>query len=388
MKSRMRFKLNKISLYWKCQLTGWSIFIGVPLLIAVFLLLKRVHGLSFDWPLFRYFFFGFFILLFTGILISHFMRKLIKKFKILSKSIFKQIIYCLGLCIIATLLFDIVVGVNSQGLKFFKLIAQWWSHGTLGEHILIASIYFASFVIWYLIYIIYHYINKAKSEERKKMNLKIQFLELEAKALRAQMNPHFIFNCMNSIKSLIQQHEEEKSISYLTTFSKLIRTIFNNADKKEISLFDEIETCRYYLQLEAMRFDSKFSYQINIVDSVDLKSVFVPALIVQPFIENAIWHGIVPRNNGGKVILSVSKQQSGIEIIVDDDGIGREYSKQNKSVSALTHQSKGVNLTEARLHLNNLLQQRQAELEIIDKIDANGGATGTTVIIKIKDELL
>ena len=120
-------------------------------------------------------------------------------------------------------------------------------------------------------------------------------LELEAKALRAQMNPHFIFNCLNSIKSLIQQHEEEKSVTYLTTFSKLIRTLFNNADKKEISLYDEIETCKLYLQLEAMRFDTKFSYSVNVDENIDLKSIQVPALIIQPFIENAIWHGIVPR---------------------------------------------------------------------------------------------
>lgn len=247
-----------------------------------------------------------------------------------------------------------------------------------------------SLLIWYRsrqVQLKYKYILEQKESEKLRIKYEKMLLDLEAKALRAQMNPHFIFNCMNSIKSLIQQHEEDKSITYLTTFSKLIRTLFNNADKKEISLFDEIETCRFYLQLEAMRFDSKFSYQINIDENVDLKSIHAPALIIQPFIENAIWHGIVPKNNGGQVVLSVTKRQEGIEIVIDDDGIGREYSKQNKSASALTHQSKGVNLTEARLHLNNLLQQRQAELEIIDKKDSNGSATGTTVIIKIKEEL-
>jgi LytS/YehU family sensor histidine kinase len=88
--------------------------------------------------------------------------------------------------------------------------------------------------------------------EKLKAKYEKQLLELEAKALRAQMNPHFVFNSLNSIKSLIQQHEEEKSVTYLTTFSKLIRTLFNNADKKEISLYDEIETCKLYLQLEGL----------------------------------------------------------------------------------------------------------------------------------------
>jgi LytS/YehU family sensor histidine kinase len=112
----------------------------------------------------------------------------------------------------------------------------------------------------------------------------------------------------------------------LLHFSKLIRTLFNNADKKEISLYDEIETCKLYLQLEAMRFHTKFSYTVNIDDSIDLKSVQVPALIIQPFIENAIWHGIVPKEKKDDVKLSVAKRNSSIEIIIDDNGIGREAS--------------------------------------------------------------
>jgi sensor histidine kinase YesM len=212
-----------------------------------------------------------------------------------------------------------------------------------------------------------------------------ELVELEAKALRAQMNPHFIFNCLNSIKSLIQQNESEKSVTYLTTFSKLIRTLLNNADKKEISLYDEIETCKLYLQLEAMRFDTKFAFTVSIDNNIDLKSVQVPALIIQPFIENAIWHGIVPRNSGGTVSLNVLRKAGVIQVVIDDDGIGREASAQNKSASGLAHQSKGVNLTQSRLELNNLLQQRQAKLEVVDKKDENGLATGTTVILSFKE---
>ncbi len=212
-----------------------------------------------------------------------------------------------------------------------------------------------------------------------------ELVELEAKALRAQMNPHFIFNCLNSIKSLIQQHDEEKSIDYLTTFSKLIRNLFNSADKKEISLYDEIETCKLYLQLEAMRFDTKFSYAVQVDEDIDLKSIQVPALIIQPFIENAIWHGIMPHNSTGHVSLNVLRKEEVIEVVIDDDGIGREASQKIKSTSSLAHQSKGVNLTQTRLELNNLLQQRQAALEIIDKKDETGMATGTTVILKFKE---
>ncbi|MBK8494166.1 MAG: histidine kinase [Chitinophagaceae bacterium] len=231
-------------------------------------------------------------------------------------------------------------------------------------------------------------IRTVKRKEKEKFAHEKQMMELEAMALRAQMNPHFIFNCLNSIKSLMQEKETEKGMTYLTTFSKLIRTLFNNADKKLISLYDEIETCKFYLQLEALRFDTKFSYAVNIDETIDLKSIQVPALIIQPFIENAIWHGIVPRKSSGHVSLKVTRKYDIIEVAIDDDGIGRETSQQNRSTSGLVHQSKGVNLTQTRLELNNLLQQRHAELEVIDKKDENGIATGTTVIIKIKEEQL
>ena len=228
-------------------------------------------------------------------------------------------------------------------------------------------------------------VRSVRKQERLKAAHEKELLALEAKALRAQMNPHFIFNCLNSIKSLIQDDQKDKSVTYLTTFSKLIRTLFNNADKKEISLYDEIETCKLYLQLEAMRFDAKFSYSVNIDESIDLKSIQVPALIIQPFIENAVWHGIVPKGSGN-ISLSVIKNNGTVEILIDDDGIGREASRQNKAASNIAHQSKGVNLTQSRLELDNLLQQRQAKLEIIDKKNENGIETGTTVTIKIKEE--
>jgi LytS/YehU family sensor histidine kinase len=221
--------------------------------------------------------------------------------------------------------------------------------------------------------------------EKQKLKHEKELLELEAKALRAQMNPHFIFNCLNSIKSLIQENRNDQGVAYLTTFSKLIRVLFNNADKKEITLYDEIETCKLYLQLEAMRFDAIFSHSVNVDKDIDLKSIFVPALIIQPFIENAIWHGIVPKETGGTVMLNVVRENGAVQIIVDDDGIGREASLQNKSRSGITHQSKGVNLTQARLELDSLLQQRKARLETMDKKDEHGTATGTRVTLSFTE---
>ena len=276
-----------------------------------------------------------------------------------------------------------------------------WSNSILPDYFFISYFSFLQVALFFLVYISittllklsksWFIVSKLQGElleaEKQKSIHEKELLELEAKALRAQMNPHFIFNCLNSIKAMMQEKQTEKGVTYLTTFSKLIRTLFNNADRKEISLFDEIETCKLYLQLEAMRFDTKFTYSVNVDENIDLKSIQVPALIIQPFIENAIWHGIVPKNAGGNVSLNVSGKNGSIEIVVDDNGIGREASQQNKSGSTLIHQSKGVNLTQSRLELDNLLQQRQASLETIDKKDDNGAAAGTKVIITIKEEI-
>jgi len=192
---------------------------------------------------------------------------------------------------------------------------------------------------------------------------------------------------MNSIKALMQKNENEKAISYLTTFSKLIRTVFQNSDKREITLYDEIETCRLYTELESMRFSNKFNFEFIIEEGLDLKSAMIPALIVQPFIENAIWHGIMPKEEGGKLTVRIDKTDHTINCTIDDNGIGREISKQNKfSIADTSHQSKGEHLTQARLDLDNLLNERNAEIKIIDRKAGNGETTGTTVILKFKED--
>ena len=195
---------------------------------------------------------------------------------------------------------------------------QPWLKNEVQLVIIIASPFWQAWWFWLLIIagislllfaIINWRVSAVRKHERLKANHQKEMFELEAKALRAQMNPHFIFNCMNSIKLLIQQKEEDKAINYLTTFSKLIRTIFQNSDKREITLYDEIETCKLYTQLESMRFADKFRYTFSIDETIDLKLLMVPALIIQPFIENAIWHGIMPKEDGGCVKVTDKKKR-------------------------------------------------------------------------------
>ena len=372
--------MRQISLYWKCQLIGWLIF---ALLVSIREKLMNEAELFNFIPLaIRIFVFG--------LMSTHLLKITIKKLGILKKKFAMQVISLLALSILFS-----AATVNFVNMGILMITTDFWGTDTrnFDEQIpLLFKTYIYDLVPvlltisgWLFIYFLFHYVKGVRNEERLRMQYELQMVALEAKALRSQMNPHFIFNCMNSIKSLMQENKVDKGITYLTTFSKLIRTLFTNADKKEITLHDEIETCKLYLQLEAMRFDAKFAYHINIDETIDMKSISVPALIVQPFIENAIWHGIVPRGEGGNVSLDVCKRNGNIEIIVDDNGIGRESSQQNKTVS-IGHQSKGVNLTQSRLELDNLLQQRQAKLRTIDKKDEYGKASGTRVIIELPQE--
>jgi len=203
---------------------------------------------------------------------------------------------------------------------------------------------FYIFLIFAVALIIYSLVIRRIKLIRHKAEMKQKMAETEMIALRAQMNPHFIFNCLNSIDNLIQTNEKEKATTYLTTFSKLIRTIFQNSDKREITLFDEIETCRLYTQLEGMRFGNKLSYSFDVDETIDLKSIMVPALILQPFIENAIWHGIMPIEEGGTIHVTISKKEDKIFCIVEDDGIGRDVSMQKRlNGSPSAHQSTPYN---------------------------------------------
>jgi len=361
--------------YWICQITGWGLFALINIFFGA--IFSRIAA---DFAIRLIIFIG------AGFLFSHLLRIMFKKTNILQKSFIHQITSS----ILIIILFAVLSGVVAFGLnKYFNVLSATERQFSALKVILGNSFSLAMLLgIWSCLYFLYHYVQGIRREEQLKLEAQKNLLELEAKALRAQMNPHFIFNCLNSIKSLIQEDKKEISVNYLTTFSKLIRTLFNNADKKEISLYDEIETCKLYLKLESMRFDAKFSYNVTVDQGLDLKSIQVPALIIQPFIENAIMHGIMPKDSGGHLEVSVLHNDNTIDIIIEDNGIGRESSVQNKSLIGLVHQSKGVYLTQSRLALDNLITKRQAALEIVDKKNENGIAQGTKAILSFKYQLL
>lgn len=229
-------------------------------------------------------------------------------------------------------------------------------------------------------------IDRINEKAREKIANERKAMDLEARALRAQMNPHFIFNCLNSIKALIQEDEKRKAVVYLTTFSKLIRGQLYNS-QREISLWQELETCKLYLALEELRFGKKLTYDFVLIEEVALKTIQVPPLLVQPFIENAVIHGVLPKEIGGHIRVEVSADDKGIFCCVDDNGIGRDEARQKQLARGQKHISKGTLLAEDRIKLHNALYDTYSSVEIIDKMDEQGKSAGTRVVLRFKLEL-
>jgi len=218
---------------------------------------------------------------------------------------------------------------------------------------------------------------KRKAEVEKVITEK-KLTELEMQALKAQINPHFVFNCLNSIKGFIFDRDYKQADIYLDKFSDLMRSTIDNSDASIISLQSEISYLDNYLQLEKLRFEDKFNYAITVTSDIDKEKVFVPAMLLQPYVENAIRHGMrFLENKKGQININVFAENNFLVCEIDDNGIGREKAAELKSKRHIEYQSKGMNISRRRAELYNIYQ------EVTDKKDEHGNATGTTVTVKI-----
>ena len=208
--------------------------------------------------------------------------------------------------------------------------------------------------------------------------------ETEMTALRAQMNPHFIFNCLNSIKLYTLENDSQTASEYLTIFSQLIRLVLENSRSEKVSLQKELETLRLYIELEAMRFKDKVKYQINISPEIDQQYIDIPPLLLQPYVENAIWHGLMHKKEGGNICINVSlPSEQCLQIEITDDGVGRKLAAEYKSKSATRQKSFGLKMTSERIDIINQVYHINADVMIVDLKDGMNNACGTKVIIKI-----
>jgi tetratricopeptide (TPR) repeat protein len=211
----------------------------------------------------------------------------------------------------------------------------------------------------------------------------LQSVELEMQALRAQMNPHFIFNCLSSINRFILKNEARAASNYLTRFSRLMRMVLQNSQRKSITLEDELQMVRLYLEMERLRFKNSFDYSITFLNEIEADNISIPPLILQPFCENAIWHGLMHKNDHGLLSIDLNVQAGFLTCIITDNGVGRKKAEAVKSKNVERQKSFGLQITNERLALLNRNKQLPASYQIEDLEDDDGKAAGTRVIVKI-----
>lgn len=214
--------------------------------------------------------------------------------------------------------------------------------------------------------------------------LLLKNLEIEQRLLRSQMSPHFIFNSLNSISSYIGQNQTGEARQFLAKFSRLIRYILENSRKSMVTIDEEVSTLRLNLELEQMRFDHKFDFDIKVSGEIDAENTYIPPLLIQPFVENAIIHGVSALDERGYIKILFSKQGEHVKCIITDNGIGRMKSKLLKEKT--NHHSLGLQVTEERIEILRKNYHTDVKLEITDLIDQKGNSGGTKVELIIPFE--
>ncbi|MCU0404623.1 MAG: histidine kinase [Chitinophagaceae bacterium] len=232
---------------------------------------------------------------------------------------------------------------------------------------------------------------KAKAEAEKSaaelalINLKRKAAEVEMQALRAQMNPHFMFNSLNSINNFILNNDIDNASAYLTRFSRLMRLILDNSRQDWVPLSQELHALELYIGMESLRFDNAFTWHISIGEGVQADQVQIPPLLIQPYVENAIWHGLMHRNTtGGHLQVTLEKMDDWLLICIEDNGVGREAAARKKSMNTGHKKSHGMNITSERINMVNNVYHANVELEVKDKLTDTGQPLGTLVRLKMK----
>lgn len=230
----------------------------------------------------------------------------------------------------------------------------------------------------------------AREHELKLLEVNSLFAESQLKALRAQMNPHFVFNCLNSIQECIVTKKYNEASAYLNKFAKLLRQVLNRSGKLLIAIEDEAEILTLYLELEQMRFDHGFQYEMHIDPDLEADDILMPSMFLQPFVENALWHGLMHKQGDRKLCIGFFKTSEDIfTCIIEDNGIGRKKSAELKEHKVLAHgyASKGMKMNAERLEILRH-QHYHASMEIIDLYDNTGEPSGTKVIVELSTNIL
>jgi hypothetical protein len=224
---------------------------------------------------------------------------------------------------------------------------------------------------------------QAQKEAHLRSEFEFQLGEMEMQALRAQMNPHFIFNSLNTIRYFVLNNENDKASDYLGKFARLLRMVLQNSRENTISLSDELEALRLYLEIESRRFGDSFGFEIIVPDDLDVDGLIVPPLLLQPFAENAIWHGLLHSTNPNKQLrVQIREKEDHCLFTIEDNGIGRQKSLEMKNGAAHVKRSFGMKITDKRVELFNKNFSSQIQISVHDVVGTDGEVAGTSVEIR------
>jgi hypothetical protein len=288
--------------------------------------------------------------------------------------------------------FGAYTGVKGGNYKF--LVKARYKEGKWGE---IASIpvhisppfwetwWFRFLIIAIVGAIIFGYIKMRErriiGEEQLKSDFRQRVTELELKSLRSQMNPHFLYNSLNAIRLFVLQNEPRSAEKYLVKFSRLMRLILHNSRQETVTLDSELELNKLYLELEQVRLDNKFDFVIQTDEILRTQEFAIPPMIIQPYIENAILHGIRNKSEKGILRIALHEVENGLKCTIEDDGVGRAKASEIKNRNAGAHNGVALKVTEERLQLISQLTGKLAAVEFVDLFHEDGTASGTRVVI-------
>ena len=246
---------------------------------------------------------------------------------------------------------------------------------------------YMSLIIIALLYTFYKYqIQKIEKKNQlllDKVNLEKNLNQSKLKAIKSQMNPHFFYNALNTIQSYILSNDKKQAVSYLSKFSTLTRTILEMSEKENITLSEEIKTLGLYLDIEKARFDEDFSYEINIAYGIDIENIKIPSMLLQPYVENAVKHGLLHKKGEKKLTIDFERILDSLKITIDDNGIGRQKSAELNAIKNKDHLSFATEAMQNRIALLNQYKQKNIAINFEDKFNKNEQSLGTKVIIEI-----
>ncbi|HLO90085.1 MAG TPA: histidine kinase, partial [Lentimicrobium sp.] len=272
-----------------------------------------------------------------------------------------------------------VYAINSEGLISlkpatleFRIKPPYWK-----------TWWFISFNLLVLLFLFYTYFNLRIKTLRKEHSLQSDISRYREQALIRQMDPHFVFNSLNSIQSFIIRNDIISSTHYLSRFARLMRVILNNSQKQSVRMSDEIDALKLYMELESMRFSDRFEYEITVDPTIDTDLTYIPPFLVQPFVENSIWHGIMHLDRPGYIHVDFLKDDLQIICTIEDNGIGRTKSMTMKTNVEKNRKSLGISIVESRLNLLSDYYNLKLKIIVTDIVDSKNIIKGTKVVINV-----